>query len=129
MRGTWGIQMSAPGKPEARSHNVEDGERKQIAPAEVHELVIAEAGQRSAHPDVDTEKENYLDYKPEQRHKDVDECVLEMHHPERVRPAAQKKQRGHTANVDHVAVFGHEEHGELHGAVFGVVAASELAFG
>ena len=44
-------------------------------------------------------------------------------------PAAQKQQRGHAAHVDHVGVLGHEEHGELHRAVFGVIAAGQFAFG
>ena len=44
-------------------------------------------------------------------------------------PAAEEEQRGHAADGDHVGVFGHEEHGELHGAVLGVIAGDELAFG
>ena len=47
---------------------------------------------------------------------------------ERAGPSAQEQQRGHAAHVDHVGVLGHEEHGELHGAVFGVIAAGEFAF-
>ena len=44
-------------------------------------------------------------------------------------PAAEEKKCGDATNGDHVAVFRHEEHGELHGAVFGVIAAGELGFG
>ncbi len=44
-------------------------------------------------------------------------------------PSAEEEQRGDAADGDHVGVFGHEEHGELHGAVFGVVAGGELALG
>jgi hypothetical protein len=43
-------------------------------------------------------------------------------------PAAEEEQRGDAAYGDHVAVFGHEEHGELHGAVLGVIAAGEFGF-
>ncbi len=122
---------SAIGKPEACSHNVEDGERKQIAPSEVHQLVIAEARQRAAHPDVETEKQKDFCDEPEERQKCVDEGALKRRHQvaEGAGPAAKKKQRGHAAHVDHVAVLGHEEHGEFHGAVLGVIAAGEFAFG
>ena len=41
----------------------------------------------------------------------------------------KKQQRGDAADDDHVAVLGHEEHGELHGAVLGVITAGEFAFG
>ncbi len=41
-------------------------------------------------------------------------------------PSTEKEQCGDTADHDHVAVLGHEEHGEFHGAVFGVVAAGEF---
>ena len=43
--------------------------------------------------------------------------------------AAEEEQRGDAAYGDHVGVLGHEEHGELHGAVLGVVAGDELGFG
>ena len=43
--------------------------------------------------------------------------------------AAEEQQRGDAGDGDHVGVFGHEEHGELHGAVFGVVAGDELGLG
>src|SRR5271168_840753 len=43
--------------------------------------------------------------------------------------AAEEEQRGDAADGDHVGVLGHEEHGELHGAVFGVVAGDEFGFG
>src|SRR5580698_4416369 len=74
---------SAISKPEACSNNVEDGERQQVAPSEVHELVIAETRQSSAHPDVDAQKENYLDYEPEKRSEHVDEGALKIEFTER----------------------------------------------
>ena len=43
--------------------------------------------------------------------------------------AAEEEQRGDAGDGDHVGVLGHEEHGELHGAVLGVVAGDELGFG
>src|SRR5271154_2740929 len=41
----------------------------------------------------------------------------------------EEEQGGDAAYGDHVGVFGHEEHGELHGAVLGVVAGDEFGFG
>ena len=49
--------------------------------------------------------------------------------PKGLDAAAEEEQRGDAAYGDHVGVLGHEEHGELHGAVLGVVAGDQLGFG
>ena len=49
--------------------------------------------------------------------------------PEGAGRSAEEEQRGDAADGDHVGVLGHEEHGELHGAVLGVVAGDEFGFG
>ena len=43
--------------------------------------------------------------------------------------AAEEEQGGDAGDGDHVGVLGHEEHGELHGGVLGVIAGDELGFG
>ncbi len=43
--------------------------------------------------------------------------------------SAEEEERGDAAYSDHVGVLGHEEHGELHGAVLGVIAGDELGLG
>src|SRR5436305_15003248 len=43
-------------------------------------------------------------------------------------PSTKKEQSGDAAYGDHVQVFSHEEHGKLHGAVFGVVSGHQLGF-
>src|SRR5271167_2488676 len=43
--------------------------------------------------------------------------------------SSQEEEARDASHGDHVGVLGHEEHGELHGAVFGVVAGDEFGFG
>src|SRR5271166_1802310 len=142
IRSEWRIDDACPGvcaarsrssairKPEASSHNVQDGQGQQNSPAEVHQLVIAEARQRASYPDVETEKTEDLAHEPDEREQRVDPDAVEWPHQiaERAGPSTQKQQRGHATHIDHVAVFSHKEHGELHRAVFGVIAGDELAF-
>src|SRR5580700_2384403 len=59
--------LSAIGEPEAGGHNVQHGQRHEVAPAEAHQLVIAEAGQRAAHPDVEKQEAEDLEHEPEKR--------------------------------------------------------------
>src|SRR4029077_12241164 len=46
-------------------YHVRERNREKQFPAERHELIIAEAGQRAAHPDVDEEKKEVLAQDPE----------------------------------------------------------------
>src|ERR1035441_3254852 len=115
--------ISVVGKPKACSHNVQDGQRHEISPSEAHQLVITEARKRSPHPHIEEQEAEDFGDKPEDGKQGVDKDVLRWPYKvaERACPSAQKKQRGHTTHVDHVGVFGHEKHGELHGTVLGVV--------
>ena len=47
--------------------------------------------------------------------------------PQRL-PAAQEQERRDAGDGHHVGVFGHEERGELHAAVFGVESGDQLVF-
>src|SRR5438094_975129 len=44
-------------------------------------------------------------------------------------PSAEKKQRSDAGGGEHVGIFGHEEHGELHGTVFGMVSGHQFGLG
>ena len=48
--------------------------------------------------------------------------------PQRL-PSAQEQQRADAGDRHHVGVFGHEERGELHAAVFGVESGDQFVFG
>src|SRR5580700_337513 len=48
---------------------------------------------------------------------------------QRTGSSAKKQQCGDAAYGNHIGVFGHEEHGKLHRAVFGVVTGDEFGFG
>src|SRR5581483_3790018 len=109
-------KLSAVRKPQAGADDVENRQRHQIAPAEVHELVIAEAGQRSPHPDVEKEETKNLGDEPEDREQSIDKAILDRAKQVApgTRPTAEKEQRSHATYRDHVGVLGHEEHRELH---------------
>ena len=64
------------GKPKACSHYVEDRERHQNSPSEVHQLVIAEARQSSTHPNVKKQEAEDLEHEPENWHQCVDKDIL-----------------------------------------------------
>src|SRR5580700_4188416 len=118
--------------PEAGDNDVGDGDGDEKLPAEAHELVVAEARKRAAHPDIEKEEAEDFGDEPEDREDRREDGTRENVTEERSEgagPAAEEKQRGDAADGDHVGVFRHEEHGELHGAVLGVITGGELAFG
>src|SRR6202034_3176924 len=70
-----------------------------------------------------------FEYEPEDRRDGLDqEAAIGQQIPEWAGPSTKEEQGGDTAYGDHVGVLGHEEHGEFHGAVFGVVTGGELGF-
>src|ERR1700690_2575132 len=81
-------------EPEARCYDVEHGERHQPAPSIVHKLVIAEAGQRAAHPNVKKQETENFEYKPENRKQRThnEDVRRGKQIAEWTRPAAQKEQ-------------------------------------
>ena len=42
--------------------------------------------------------------------------------------STEEQKRGDAADCDHVRVLCHEEHGELHGAVLGVISGDQFGF-
>ena len=98
----------------------------------VHQLVVAEARDGGADPDVERDEEDHLGHEPEDGKQDVrdgtGQQVIEKVAEGRGR-TAEKQQRGDAGDGDHVGVLGHEEHGELHRAVLGVIAGDKLGLG
>src|SRR5579864_647307 len=98
---------------------------QQKLPAKRHQLVVTEARQRAAHPDVNKEKDKNLGHKPEHRQQS-----LHIPRPkQRAVPSAQEQKSSQAAYRDHVRVFRHKEHGKLHRAVFCVIASHQFRFG
>src|SRR6185437_47542 len=117
---------------EAGDDDVGHGEREQKLPSEAHELVITEAGERGSDPYVEKQKSEDFDDKPQDGEGGIEECGVEVGREgvaEGRGGATEEEQRGDAAYGDHVGVLGHEEHGELHGAVFGMVAGDEFGLG
>ncbi len=95
-------------------------------------MVVAEAGQRAAHPDEEERNARTLEDKPEDGEDGGEDGSAEVCREEMTEGAggsAEEEEAGDAAYGDHVGVLGHEEHGELHGAVLGVVAGDEFGFG
>src|SRR5581483_6792883 len=103
---------------------ISDCQGQQHLPAETHELVVAEARQRAANPDIQKQKAEYAQQKPERRQSSLQPGGAE-HRP---LPAAEEQHRGEESDGEHVGVLGHEEHGEFHGAVLGVVSGHQFGF-
>ena len=94
------------------------GHRDQHLPAEVHELVVAEAGQGAAQPDEEEEEAEHL-----QRRTRASESGRTGHGRE---PAAEEEVRAHRGGRDHVHVLRHLQEGEAHRRVLGVEARHQL---
>jgi len=102
---------------------VEDGERQQHLPAEPHELVIAEARERPAHPDEEGHGDRHLG---DQRQQADDRADPSGQMDERQGPAAEEERHAEARERRHVGVLRLEEQGEAHGAVLGVEAGHQL---
>src|SRR6185312_9004561 len=120
-------RLSPPGHDEAGYYDVGDGQRQQELPPKCHELVITEARQRAANPDIEKHEEENLHRKPEHRHQRLNNGWSALRN--RTMPASEEEQRGHAGHSDHVHVFRHKEHREFHGAVFGVISRHEFGLG
>ena len=110
--------------PPSRHQNVGHRQGQQNLPAECHQLVIAEARQRAAHPDVQKHERKRPAARTRRRAATACRNRRQTKQSGRsIRPEQNGRQAGHG---EHVGVFGHEEHGELHRAVFGVVAGHQF---
>ena len=56
-----------PGHGDRRANQIRQRQRQQKLPAERHQLVVAEARQRPAHPDIEKKKTENLGREPEHR--------------------------------------------------------------
>src|SRR5205807_9342847 len=97
-------------------NEIRSRQRKQEHPGKGHELVIAETWQGSTNPDVEKQKTENLQYEPDDRQ----HCLQPSWAANRPMPTAEKEQSRQAGHSNHVGVFGHEEHGEFHSAVFRV---------
>src|SRR5437879_451929 len=64
---TENLSSFLPGHGNRRRHQIRDREGQQRRPAESHQLVVTEARQRPAHPNIKKKKAENLRAKPEQR--------------------------------------------------------------
>src|ERR1039457_1418537 len=85
-------------KPEARPDDVEHGHRHKILPPVAHQLVVTEARQRTAHPDIQKEEKENLGHEPQDRYQDVQEHILWWRNQiaKWAGPATEKEQSRHT---------------------------------
>src|SRR5438270_244376 len=112
------------GHDKTRDDNIGNGQRQQEFPAKGHQLVVTEARQSSANPDVNEHENENLGREPEYRQ----QALQQWRTKQGTMPSAEEQQSGNAAYRDHVQVFGHEEHGEFHGAVFSVISGHQFGF-
>src|ERR1700753_3736942 len=91
--------LAAISECQGRRQDVQNGDGHKKLPAEVHELVIAEARKRTAHPDIEEKKRENLNHKPEDRQKRTDYRTVQgrdivEHMAERGRSATEEEQCG-----------------------------------
>ena len=113
-----------------RHDDPDEGARDEDLPAEPHELVVAQPGQRAAQPDEDEEEHPELQHEPQHRPPaGVEHPVPDRRQRPRRTPPAEEQRGGDRRDGDHVHVLGEEEQRELQRGVLGVEAADELALG
>ena len=118
------------GHDDGGEEDVDEGGFEEDDPAEVHELIKAEAGDGPADEDEEEDEEGDL----RQEAADVDEADPPGTHGEHLvdaeadGPSAKEEGDDDGGADDHGGVFAEEEESELHGGVFGVVAADEFGF-
>src|SRR5438445_7327841 len=105
----------------ARDQDVEQTERKQHLPAEVHEAVVTQARKRPAHPHHEEEEDDHLAEEPEGSGDPVEGVEWEER-----QPPAEEEGRRDRADDHHVHVFAEKREAEAHGSVLGVIAGDEL---
>ena len=109
-------------------HDPDQRDRDQHLPADGHELVVADPGQRAAEPDEHEHEDQHLDEEPEHRPVAAVRPRQQRDRPRRP-PAAEEQRGGDRRDVDQVDVLGQEEQPEPHRRVLGVEAADQLALG
>src|ERR1700682_2232019 len=111
------LKLSPQCHHQRRHYEIRNRQRQKKLPPESHQLVITKPGQRAAHPYIYKQKTKDPEHKPEHRQ----QRLQERWSKHRTMPAAQKEQRSHGRDGNHVGVFSHKKHGKLHGAVFSVI--------
>ena len=105
---------------------------KEDHPAELHHLVIAEAGERPPHPDEEEGEEEKLEHicdeLADDRHPVGYVFIEPAVQAEADGPAPQEQRDDKGGSHHHGGIFPHEELGEFHGGVFRMVAAHEVRF-
>src|SRR5437899_2534331 len=110
----------------AGHNNVGQGKREQKLPAERHQLVITEARQRAADPNVNKDESDNFQNEPKDRHQRLKYWRQEAGYWSS--PSAEEQGGRDTRHREHIAVFRNKEDGEFHRAVFGVISGNELGF-
>ena len=114
-----------PGQPHDQSGNEDVGNRQrdEVLPTQVHQLVVAEAGDGPPDPHEEEDEEEDL-AEEEDRSQDAQDVRVGNKSPdERHVITTEVKGRDHRGGDEHVDVFGEEIEAEFHRAVFGVIAA------
>src|SRR5437867_6131442 len=107
--------------------NVHKCDLEEESPTQPHQLIVAETRQSEADPDKNKKKRRNFG----EEHEDVNETknpsVGTVRDAGKM-PATKEKGNDNGGAGNHGSVFAEEKEGELHRAIFGVIASDQLRF-
>src|SRR4030095_2475511 len=112
--------------------DIHEGDFEDVDPAELHQLVVAEARKRPADPNEEEEQSGDLCEEDDNAHDAPDPAGYpagSAGRDERQMPATEEEYDDEGASGDHRGVFAEEEQGELHRRVFRVISPDEFGLG
>src|SRR5882724_10170655 len=107
--------------------NVHERDLEEENPAQPHQLIVAETRQSEADPDKNKKKRRNFGEENEDVNETKNPSVGTVRDTRKM-PATQKKGNDNGGAGNHGSVFAEEKEGELHRAVFGVIAADQFRF-
>src|SRR4029450_7679733 len=112
-------------RQESNSKNQNHRDRKHYFPAQIHELIDAQPGQRPAQPDLHEYQKERLE---REQNRPGDE-LRNQRRRQNLRPTSEKNRRGYAGNYEHVRILRQHEEREAHPGVLRVVAGNQLRLG
>ena len=110
--------------PRSRQHHIQNRQRNQRFPSEVHQLVVAETRDRPADPHKDENKEDNLGEQYDRPHEAAQPARIDA----RKIVAAEINRGNDRTGNEHVDVFRKQVETEFHRTVFRVITADKFCF-
>src|SRR5205823_5839324 len=109
------------------AENVDERDLEKENPAQAHQLIVAKARQSEADPDKNKKKRRNFGEENENINHTKNPAMGTVRNAGKM-PTSKKKGDDNGRSGDHGSIFPEEKEGELHRAVFGVIAADQFRF-